>query len=37
MTVALPPEVAFSMLEDLSVTTLGVTKAVKQDKNIMYG
>ena len=35
-TVALPPDVAFSMLEDLSITTLGLSKKGKKDSEIMY-
>ena len=36
VTVGMLPEIAFSMLEDLSVSTLRVTKKNKQDSEIMY-
>lgn len=36
VTVGMLPSVAFAMLEELSITTLGVTKRDKKDKEIMY-
>ena len=36
VTVGMFPETAFSMLEDLSTSTLGVTKRSKKDTEIVY-
>lgn len=36
VTVGMLPETAFSMLEDLSTTTLGVAKKGRQESEIMY-
>ena len=36
VTVGMLPETAFSMLEDLSISTLGITKGSKKDQEIMY-
>ena len=36
VTVGMLPETAFSMLEDLSTSTLGMTKRSKKDSEMMY-
>ena len=36
VTIGMLPETAFSMLEDLSITTLGVSKKDKQELNNIY-
>ena len=36
VTIGMLPETAFSMLEDLSITTLGVSKKEKQELNNIY-
>ena len=36
MTIGVPPNIAFSMLEELSIFTLGVTKREKTDTETMY-
>ena len=36
VTVGMLPETAFSMLEDLSTTTLGAVKKRRQESEIMY-
>lgn len=36
VTIGMLPEAAFSMLEDLSITTLGVSKKDKQELNNIY-
>ena len=36
VTIGVPPEVAFAMLEDLSVSTLGIVKKDKKEQEIMF-
>ena len=37
VTVGMLPETAFEMLEELSITTLGVAKREKRGKDVMFG
>ena len=36
VTIGVPPEVAFAMLEDLSISTLGIVKKEETDTETMY-
>ena len=36
VTIGVPPEVAIAMLEDLSISTLGIAKKEKSDTDIMF-
>ena len=36
VTIGVPPEVAFAMLEDLSISTLGIVKKDKKEQEIMF-